>query len=57
MAPGSKRLNGGACLRKVTNSTDAVMCEGNCNIWYHFECVGKIKSEYTFNKGEQSNYM
>ncbi|KAG8255397.1 hypothetical protein J6590_070827 [Homalodisca vitripennis] len=57
MAPASKNPVCGACPKKVTNTTGGLMCERKCMKWFHFECVGKSKKEYSYSKGEKSNFL
>ncbi|KAG8261578.1 hypothetical protein J6590_070019 [Homalodisca vitripennis] len=57
MAPVSKNPVCGACPKRVTNSSGGIKCEGNCAKWFHFECGGKSKSEYSFSKGEKPNFV
>lgn len=57
MAPMSRRPICGACSKRVTNNSGGVMCEGKCMIWFHFACAGKGMKDYSFSKGEKSNFV
>ncbi|KAG8316019.1 hypothetical protein J6590_060115 [Homalodisca vitripennis] len=57
MAPTNKNPNCGDSLKKATDNSGGILCEGICNKWFHFECAGKSKSEYSYSTGEKSNFL
>ena len=36
----------GICMRGVCFGDEAIQCEGECQFWYHCNCIGLSKSEY-----------
>ncbi|KAG8279997.1 hypothetical protein J6590_092019, partial [Homalodisca vitripennis] len=45
MAPTSK-IKCGTCAKNVPKNSMAILCEGNCQLWYHSKCVGIDEKEY-----------
>ncbi|KAG8311293.1 hypothetical protein J6590_046753 [Homalodisca vitripennis] len=56
MAPSRNSHKCGSCPKFVTSKTGGIQCQGNCKLWFHFECAGKSSSEYSFTAGEESNF-
>lgn len=46
MAAGSKRSLCGSCNKTVLDNHRALLCDGNCNMWWHIGCVDISKRFY-----------